>query len=138
MSRTMNSRERAERILALCQLPTSYSAYVDPRNGLPIDLLDRVAGEVEEYGKETIENHNVAGKYFSQAYEDGRTSAFEEAVKIVEERVSRGATDSFRVEPNFRAMMKQQPEIAVRKLQDSIMRSLAEAIRLRAKEKASE
>lgn len=64
-----------------------------------------------------------------QNFEDGFAVAQEKAAGICEERISRGATDSFRLEPNFRAIMKQQPEIALREINDACFRAIAERIR---------
>lgn len=83
--------ERAEKILMLCNLPVTDSAYRDPRNGLPSNLKNDVTAQIREAVEEEARKQTDACNYLLKEFKESiiwkaRTSALEEAAKIAESR----------------------------------------------------
>lgn len=83
----MTPSQRAEKILLLCNMPTTDSAYTDPRNGLPRHLKEDIAAQIREAEEEAVitlcegDDCFVARKE-QEAYQKGCASMREEATKV--------------------------------------------------------
>lgn len=83
----MHNQERAEKILALCNMPITDSAYNDPHNGLPRFLKKDIIRELDEAVREHHHCKDVKTICCEYAFKEGFASAREQAAGIAAQSV---------------------------------------------------